>query len=501
MNRPQGMQEVELVTDDGAAPPAGPTGERPADEADRRARRRRRVLRWWPLGAVAVALLVGSQLVLDARERGRLAAARDHPGVVGYDVGPELTAEPADPVARPADGVVVGDLRIAADDVARGEPRAVLATDLRSGEEVWRTVVEDASLAAELGSIDAPWCSAGDPPVDQVTCFVQDIRATDVGGGGFELEPPVRARLVTLDPATGAVTAEREAAPRSSAVVSGDDVLLAEVVEGGLRASAQDAVTGEARWVTELPVDARALASVPHLSPSLHVSERHVVLELSQQAWAVDRADGRLEVTGAQVWVGRAERLVSHAVEDGTTRLRGADGSGDTVATGAPVTLAVDDGSVPDLDLLADVDRGSRQLHAVDPRTGRQVWEHTLVGPPESALVLLDEVLYGADGASMWALDARDGTTIWRTPRDPEVGDVAGSSSAGTWFQPLTDGQQLLLVEPEGAEDGAPSVMSAWSLASGRHLWTTPLPEETGGHVLVWEGALYGGWPEPVLLR
>jgi outer membrane protein assembly factor BamB len=226
-----------------------------------------------------------------------------------------------------------------------------------------------------------------------------------------------------------------------------------------------------------------------------------VVVELSQQAWAVDRADGRLEVTGAQVWVGRAERLVSHAVEDGTTRLRGADGSGDTVATGAPVTLTVDDGSVPDLDLLADVDGGSRRLHAVDPRTGRQVWEHTLVGPPESSLVLLDEVLYGADGASMWALDARDGTTIWRTPRDPEVGDVAGSSSAGTWFQPLTDGRQLLLVEPEGPEDGAPSVMSAWSLASGQHLWTAPLPEETSGYVLVWEGALYGGWPEPVVLR
>lgn len=501
VNRPQGMAEVELVALDDAAPPSGSAEQVRAHEEARRARRRRRVLRSWPLGLVAVALLAGSQLVLDTLERGRVAAARELPEVVGYDVGPELRVASARVADLPATGVLVGDVRIRADDVRHGEPRAVRGVDAVSGDEVWRTEVEDAARAAEIGALDPPWCSAGDRSSAEVVCLVQDSPATPSGDGGYQVAPPVRTRLLALDPRTGAVTGERELAPQSNAVVADDDLVIVEVVADRVRVAAEDAATGAPRWTTELPVDARALAQLADLTPGLEVTDRHVLVNVSQQAWSVDRADGRLEVAGGQLWVSRGERLVSHGLDDGSTRLRGVDGSGEAVALGTPVDLGVDDGSLPDLDLLADIDRGSRRLHAVDPRTGRPVWEHTLVGPPESTLVLLDEVLYGADGASMWALDARDGTTIWRTPRDPEAGDVAGSSSAGTWFHPVTDGRRLLLVEPEGPEDGARSVMGAWSLASGEHLWTARLPEEAGGYAQVWNGALYGGWPEPVLLR
>ncbi|WP_454048748.1 outer membrane protein assembly factor BamB family protein [Cellulomonas sp. Marseille-Q8402] len=507
MTRPDGMQEVELVASEGAGPDPGPapSGSEPTDHAARRRRRRRAVLRWWPLGVLAVAAAVGTQLLLDARDRARVAAARQEAGVVGYDVGPDLTTERTDPADLPSAGVRVDELRVVGVDAVSGEPRAVHAVDATSGAEVWRTEVEDAAYAAEIASIESPRCTADDAPGVGVVCFVQDSPATDVGDGGWTVDPPVRSRLLTFDPRTGAVIGERALAPRAAALVVGDDLVLGEVLEDAVRVSAEDAATGSPRWSTDLPVDARALAGIPDMSPYLEVTEAHVVVHLTEQAWAVDRADGVLETTGSQVWVGRDERLITTDPDDALTRLRGTDGSGDVLALGVPVDLAVDDGSVPALDLLTDVQNGDRRLHAVDPRTGEVVWEHALVGPAEGSFILLDDVLYGADGAAVWALDARDGTQVWRTVRDPEAGDVAGSGSAGTWFSPVTDGRQLLLVEQDGVTggivEGAPSVLSAWSMASGAHRWTSPLPAEAGLGVWVWDGALYGGWPDRVLVR
>jgi outer membrane protein assembly factor BamB len=512
MDRADGMQEVELaeLAEPGAGSRSPDPARRPAtagatadtdDATDRRRRRRRAVLRWWPLGLLAVAAVVGSEVVLDARERARVAAAREHPGVVAYDVGADLRAHRSDPAALPSLDVVVGDLRVEPVEVVPGTPRAVRGVDVGSGDEVWRAELEDAARAAELGSLDPPGCWAAGSPAEQAVCFVQDTPTTEVEGGGYELAPPLRARLVRIDPRTGALTEDRELAPRSSVTATGDELVVAEVVGDGVRVAVEDAVSGEPRWSTDLPVDARALAGVADHSPGLQVTERHVLVHVSQQAWAVDRADGRVEVAGGQLWVGRGERLVSHGFDDGMTRLRGVDGSGEALAVGAPVWFDVDDGSVPGWDVLADTDGGNRRLRAVDARTGEQIWEHTLVGPSEGSLILLDDVLYGADGAAVWALDARDGTSIWRTPRDPEAGDVAGDASAGAWSAPVTDGRQLLLVEPEAPGDGSRAVLRAWSLASGALLWTAPLPEEAGGHAGVWDGALYGIWPDRVLLR
>lgn len=497
MSRPDGMQEVELAD---AAPAAGPgPGDAvPDEDAARRRRRRRAVLRWWPAAVVAVVAVAGSQVVLDARERARVDRAREQPGVVGYDVRPDLAARPVDPGDVPRAGVDVGDHRVLAAEVVPGEPRAVHAVDATSGDEVWRTVVEDVGLAAELGSRDYPQCWAGDPPVEQVLCFVQDIPTRDLGDGAYEVDPPVRSRLLTLDAGTGALVGERELAPRAHAVVVGGDLLRAEVVADGVRVVAEDLASGDVRWSAEPPVDARALDGVPDVSPYVWATGAHVVVQLSQQSWSLDRADGRVEVTGSGVSVGRDERLITTAMDDGLTRLHGADGSGDVLAVGMPVTLGVDDGSVPGLDLLSDVDQGDRRVRAVDPSTGAQVWEHVLVGPAEATLTLLDDVLYGADGGAVWAIDARDGTEVWRTSRDPGAGDVAGSASAGDWLRPVTDGRQLLLVEPEGDPR---SVLRAWSLASGALQWSVPLPDEAAGWVGVWDGALVGLGLDPVLLR
>lgn len=502
MSGPDGMQEVELVVLDesipGTSAPEG-TAHRsgPDGDADRRRRRRRAVLRWWPLGAVAVAAALGTEVLLDARERSRVAAAREVPGVVGYDVRPDLTAHPADPELPTSGGAAVGDLRVQGAEPVPGEPRAVVAVDARSGDEVWRTEVEDAARAAEITTIDPPWCSAGDPPVDQVVCVVQDRPSTDLGDGSFQMDPPLRTRLLGFDPRSGAVTAERELAPLASAHVVDGDLLLVEVVGDDVRVAAEDPATGAVRWESVVRAAPRAYDD----TPGMRATEAHVLVQLLGQSWAFDRADGRLEVSGdGQLWVGRDERLMSTAPDGITARLHGADGSGDVATRGTPVVLDVDDGSVPGLDLLADSSGPDRALRAVDPATGEQVWQYALAGTEGSAFLLLHDVLYGGDSEAVWAVDARDGREIWRTPR--EDGDPADVEWVSGWLNLVTDGRQLLLAESLGEpEDDTPAVLHAWSLTSGAHRWTAPLPPEAGGYVSVREHTLTGTWADPVVLR
>jgi outer membrane protein assembly factor BamB len=502
MSRPDGMQEVELVALDETAPadlgPGGiADGAGPGGGPDRRRRRRRAVLRWWPLGAVAVAAALGTEVVLDARERSRVAATREVPGVVGYDVRPDLTAHPADPDLPTSGGVAVGDLRVQGAEPVRGEPRAVVAVDGRSGDQVWRTEVEDAARAAEFATIDPPWCSAGEPPVDRVVCVVQDRPSTDLGDGSFRMDPPLRTRLLTVDPQTGAVTAERALAPLASAHVVGGDLVLVEVVGDDVRVAAEDPATGAVRWTTVVRAAPRAYDD----TPGVRATGAHVLVQLLGQSWAFDRADGRLEVSSdGQLWVGRDERLISTAPDGTSARLLGADGSGDVATRGTPVVLDVDDGSVPGLDLLSDSFGADRRLRAVDPGTGEQVWEYAIAGTEGSAFLLLHDVLYGGDAEAVWAVDARDGREIWRTPRAD--GDPADVEWVSGWLNLVTDGRQLLLAESLGEPEGdAPGVLHAWSLTSGAHLWTAPLPPEAGGYVAVREHTLTGSWPEPVVLR
>jgi outer membrane protein assembly factor BamB len=502
MSRPDGMQEVELVVLDATAPgDLGPgttaDGAGPGGDADRRRRRRRAVLRWWPLGVVAVAAVVGTEVVLDARERSRVAAAREVPGVVGYDVRPDLTAHPADPDLPTFGGVAVGDLRVQGAEPVRGEPRAVVAVDVRSGDQVWRTEVEDAARAAEFATIDPPWCSAGEPPVDRVVCVVQDRPSTDLGDGSFRMDPPLRTRLLGFDPQTGAVTAERELAPLASAHVVDGDLLLVEVVGDDVRVAAEDPSTDAVRWEAVVRAAPRAYDD----APGMRATDAHVLVHLLGQSWAFDRADGRLQVSGdGQLGVGRDERLISTAPDGVSARLHGADGTGDVATRGTPVVLDVDDGSVPGLDLLSDSSGPDRGLRAVDPATGEQVWEYALAGTEGSAFLLLDDVLYGGDAEAVWALDARDGREIWRTPRDD--GDPADVEWVSGWLNLVTDGRQLLLAESLGdPADDAPAVLHAWSLTSGAHRWTAPLPPEAGGYVTVREHTLTGTWADPVVLR
>ncbi|VTR76157.1 PQQ-binding-like beta-propeller repeat protein [Cellulomonas hominis] len=488
------MQEVDLEDEAPDDLPVGTSG-LPSGPDDPLRRRRARLLRWWPVAVLAVAGVVATQLVLDTRERQRVDAAREVEGVVGHDVGPALTATP---VGRGSSqwrlmfGVEAGDLRVAADESTVGEPRGVTAVDAASGDVVWRTAFEETGPAAGAALPESPVCSAGDAPVEEVLCVVQDRSAGETDASGYLGPGPLtRTRLLTLDVATGAVLAERELAPVSMAFASGRYLVVAEEVEGVVQVRAEDLATGDAEWVAtlpEVPYDA-GLDQEPAgvFAPGMGVQAGHVFVHRSMSAAALRLSDGALEASGRSVWLGRGDRILTTG-EDGYTWLRGTDGTGTARVLGNPLQLTVDDGSVPGLDLLSDTRTGVGVVSAVEPATGATVWSHEVPDWAEGSAVLLDGVLYGADTTAVWALDARDGSVRWRTERG-RVDAIDDDDGTSMWVSPMTDGRQLLLVQYEGDQP----VLSAWSLGSGAHLWTTPLPEEAGQQLVVWDHELFGG--------
>lgn len=493
------MQDVELADGDaatgaGSGGPEGDGGTGPAEAAADATRRRRvrRVLRWGaPVAALALVGAIGTQAVLDHREDRRVAAAREVEGVVRYDVGPELPVHVEGREPAWAEPVVDG-VRVVVDPATAGVAREVRGVDDRTDAELWRTPVESPAEAAATASQDAPWCTPGAPDAPEVRCLVVDRPVVEPDAtGAWAQGAPVRTRLLTLDTRTGAVTADRSLGRSARVLTVDDDVVLARIDDGVVTVSVEDLRTGTPRWSTRLPGDARVLAGVGEVG-SVWVTDAHVGVQVGQQAWAVARADGAPQAAGPSIMLGRQDRLVGQS-EEGAAVLLGRDGTGDRLASGWPVQLAVDDGSEPGLELLGATGADGRTIRAVDAATGTQAWERELPGEVESSLLLLDGVLYGADAQDVWALDVADGRERWRTPRRTGVEPAVGAQ-AGDWYTPLTDGRQLMLVE---TLDGAP-VLRAWSLRTGERLWTTPLPREADGWVGVRDGALYGA-ADPVV--
>ncbi|MBU5423027.1 PQQ-like beta-propeller repeat protein [Cellulomonas hominis] len=479
------MQDVELEPLDAPAPGTAP--------AVRRLRlTRRHLLRGGAVALVLVAAVVGTQLVLDARAGDRVAAARAVPGVIGYDVDRDLTATPAPTLL----GLDAGEVRVLP-VVGPDRLPAVQGLDAATGDVRWETSLAGAEGAQgaqppEGGPQEWPSCSTGGPDVRRVTCLVVDrLPPTGDDTGGWMLGAPARTRLVTLDTATGAVLAEREMAPAASAQTAGGDLVVVEVSGGVVRLSAEDAVTGRVRWSTGLPADPGTVDGQTESLPQLQVTDAHVVTTYGPYSWAARRSDGILEAAGSAVQVGRGDRLVVTGA-DGLTRLGGADGTGDAVAVGAPAWFTVDDGSSPGLELLTDLGGTTQRLRAVDHATGVPAWETELPGTTGVSLILLRDVLYGADAEDVWALDVATGVTRWRSPRDP-----GGADPDGLWPWPMTDGRRLLM-GVRTSEDA--DALRAWSLDSGERLWTTPLPQAGRGGLVVLDHVLYGTWDDPVRL-
>jgi len=496
----EAMQEVELGEEPGAAAASADPRVEAAGDARRRARRRA-LLRWWPAGVVAVLAVVAVQVVQDARERDRVTAARDVEGVVRYDVGPELRTVPlgdAEPDPRLSGGVRAGGLRVAGEAIDFGRPRAVSAVDARSGAVAWRTEVETQAEATAQPTMRPPECWAGDRSgtaagsVTRVRCLVADRPATLTGDGGWREDPSTRSRLLTFDAASGALLAERVVARQTAAAADDALLVLGEVLdERTVRISAEDVATQEPLWSTAL-VD---LLVDPVYEPHLQLVDDHVLVWVGGRQRVLGSADGALQAEGTQVWSGRAGGLLVQDGDPGSVRLAGRDGTGTAVVPALPVQLAVDDGSVPGVEILSALVGGDRTVRAVEAGSGRTLWQVGLDGRADGTALLLGGVLYGVDTTAAWAVDARDGRLLWRAAREVGPDGRPVRRDADVWLSPLTDGRSLLLVEQDQGGGGR---LVAWSLRSGAERWRVPLPAEADGWAYVVGGVLYGGGERPV---
>ncbi|HEY0186787.1 MAG TPA: PQQ-binding-like beta-propeller repeat protein [Cellulomonas sp.] len=476
----EAMQDVE--TTEVEAPPSGDP-----DAARRRrvARARRLARRAWPVPVLIVLALVASRIVLDARERDLVEQRQTVDGVLG-DLDHDLPAVAVDDQEGSGTILAAGDLEITLRDPGTYDgtstDRTLIAT--RDGEQVWTYQVDPAGTVTPTVGFDTPECFAADDPITGVVCLVTDTEKTDLGDGSWTAGAQDAARLVRLDAGTGAETDQVDL-PRYSSVEVADGVLyLASVSDDGgtLTVTAQDAATGTERWRTEQDLAATTGSTA---QPGITLSDGLLLVRASDGYWAIDPAGGSVRFSGdGYVLAARTGLLAA----SGSTTLFFADDGTElfsTTAAQSTALLSVDDGSLPDLELMADSSGGTTALVAVDPGAGSEVWRTDDLDWFGTPLILLDGVLYGSGYQQVWALDAATGVPLWAV-------DLTGGA-AGTV---LTDGEYLfttvwsdpttVVLDVDSGEvstdltttgtDDLDRTLVSYRLTDGAPGWTAPLP-------------------------
>ena len=240
------MQQVEVVDDDqlvvAADPPRTPG----------------LVRRWGAVLLVVTLVLVGTQLVLAARDRAATARLAQLPGVlrpVEADVGALWRVDEADQEVLTGGseiaGLVVG-VRTAADGT-----QSAVALDPRTGADRWTTPLSGADpVLAQRGSRAsvtscAPLPGAGAADTQQLAaCLVTDAVLSAGGRGRLTLSRvPETSRVVVVDAADGQVVADRSVPPAIAfAVLPGLVVVGSPGPDGHAEVTALDPLTGDVRW-------------------------------------------------------------------------------------------------------------------------------------------------------------------------------------------------------------------------------------------------------------
>ncbi|GAA2724737.1 outer membrane protein assembly factor BamB family protein [Cellulomonas aerilata] len=272
----------------------------------------------------------------------------------------------------------------------------------------------------------------------------------------------VASRVAAVDAADGTLRHVLTVrALRGSVAVDGD-VVLVELAEAGLVVTRHDLVRGEQVWRSELPDVVPGPDGV-----GLHAAGGLVVVEA--RTTTVLAADDGHEVgrwvpgtDPAGLWTARVVVRPGEGYGVWTSpasgRWYGPDGSGGPELAGLPADPAVHDASTPGVVLLRSPDDGS--LRAVEASTGRRRWERPA---PARVLVRLAGRVVVTGGGRMEGLDTATGRTLWTVPLPddrPDAGEV------------LTDGLRVAI---QGPVDGRPG-LTAYSLSTGDRLWQVPVP-------------------------
>ena len=469
------MQHVEL--DESEVPVPSP--EPPA---------RRRAAWPWVVGTAVVvaAVLAGTQVVLDARERAAAERLDATPGVVrsiGADVGVLWRPDPAATaviVQRiDVDGAVLG--------LAVGDDgsQAFVSLDQRTGRQRFSTPLLGPApvRARSLDRTAAGTCVAvpvdeGSP--DQAACLVSD-GFVQYGDEGVETrKPATTTRVVVLDTRDGHVVADTPAPGATAlAALRGLAVVTVPGQDAQTEVVARDLLTGEIRWRFSPPrpgadrrvfagevrlfaVDGLVAVTVPGWTATVLSSSGEVLRESrpGDADHLLDPVAGRLvllSTTGSGT-------LLSTLVERGRA---------DVDVPGEVLPFTVDDGSVPDLVLTSSGD-----VRGWDAATGEARWRSDVVASVNA--LLLDGRVYVSTRAGVAALDGRTGDLLWR----------ASAGSAVPGFV-VTDGRQVVTTE-QPAGGGNISGLAAFALDDGRTLWRVSFPDNLWSSAAV--GHLLIGW-------
>jgi outer membrane protein assembly factor BamB len=481
-----------VVLDDNAGSSTVPPAGGPRATAAQRARR------WWPLAVGVVAVLVVTQATLTTRERSHLSRIQALPNVlrtIDASVTEQWRRDLPGSIELVASATVVDRQWVGA-GVAHDGTRTIQAIDPRTGATTWSTTLAGTDPVATGAQIAAPTCglarptgTASDSPT--LVCLVLADYSAPGGTGSPTSPEPGSARIVVVDPTTGAITAERAAAPSSALSIDTDVAYVAEVASDGRGVlTATDPRTGEVRWTFTTPQSLQVAAGQP-LRVWLSARDGRVLVgSASGSAWLLS-SDGTVEreitdIAGAalvaprpgvlalQTWSGASTPLVSVLAADGIST------AGPTIR-GDVMTPTVDDGSAPGL-----IFTGGSQLTAWDAATGDERWS---VPAPSSVgnLVLLDGRLYQSTAIGLRALDASSGALLWQK----RVLFPTGSSRLPTV---VTDGRAVFLMESAPARR-----LVAFDPTDGSRMWASMLPEDTtdlavvGGRLLAVQRSYFHG--------
>ncbi|WP_028050672.1 PQQ-binding-like beta-propeller repeat protein [Cellulomonas sp. URHD0024] len=476
------MREVELVDDVDVHVPAAPARGAPSAAPAARSWPRRHALWLVPALVLAVLGLVGTQSVLDARERNRIAALAEVPGVVppaSSDIGVIWRAPPELGTVMQGgamvDGLMVGG---AADDA--GLVR-VVALDPDTGATRWATPVTLPRLHPQPdGVIPSAWISC--KAVQHVGRPLAGCASVQYGQNIVGLPD---STIWVLDPSDGHVLSERRVAGTSDVAFAPEAILVASRVDdtggpartdaGSVRwnVTATDPLDGTRLWTYTTPtVDVQGREDGPEAASAsgganMETFGDQVVLSVDGNAWILD-GDGTLlrdQPLDPGSWIqgARAGAYVLSSLSSGaayTGKLLLADGAEVSMAQTA-AWLSVDDGSAPDVVLtVGDGPAGRIGITGRDAGTGDVLWDR-----PDAltAALLLDGVVYLASFDELSAVDARSGKVHWTTTLDHQPRQLS------------TDGRYLLV-------PGKKISLEAYALTDGRLAWSKDLTEAvTGG--------------------
>jgi len=338
-----------------------------------------------------------------------------------------------------------------------------------TGELLWSLPVVAADRAGfEGGTVTCP--TAGPDVGPLVLCEISGSTTT-YAQDGAELATPT-SQVVAVDARTGTLVASWDVPVQVLELGRVDDDLVLAVAEadGHVRVSRVVGRTGEVAWTYRSPDIMHSLSIFRQAT--LRVGTELVVIGGSATI-VLDLDDGRELLEGSAyrtvqvVMVG--ERFGTWTAQAGG-ELWDRDSGRLFSLPGLPVRLSAQDGSTADV-VISDL---GAELAAVDAQDGTPLWRIPSQLDPQLAAgggFLLT-------GPSRFAvIDAGTGQTRWTVSlREP------------LRWRPLTDG--ALVVGPDSAPDGS-DVLVGRGLDDGARYWQVPVPDgvqrvqSVGGHLVV----------------